>query len=57
MSVPPGLLCARCLLGFGRTLARRTPAGWVHTRPCDSPAVLDGGRWVSRGGVARWEAA
>jgi hypothetical protein len=55
--IPPGLTCARCLLGFNRALVRRTNAGFVHATPCESPAVLTGGRWVHRGGVARWEAA
>jgi hypothetical protein len=55
--IPPGLTCAHCLLSFDRALVRSTPAGYVHTTACDSPQVLTGGRWVNRGGVARWEAA
>jgi len=55
--IPAGLLCATCALPFNRAYARRTHIGYVHARPCASPVVLNGGQWVNKGGVMRWEAA
>jgi hypothetical protein len=53
--LPPGLTCAECSQPFDRTLASRTPAGFVHAEPCpESPRALNGGRWVMRGGISRW---
>lgn len=53
--IPPGLTCAECSHLFDGALARRTVAGFVHADACpESPRVLNGGRWVMRGGVSRW---
>lgn len=54
MSIPAGLTCAACEQPFARALARRTPVGYVHARPC--PVALTEGRWVTTRGIARWVA-
>ena len=57
LPVPPGLCCAACRDPFAGALARRTPDGYVHARPCRSPEVLDRGHWITVRGVSRWVGA